>query len=80
MGRHGPKRTYKRADVYDLLASGFDDAYEPWTTPEVADELGCATETARERLDELHYIGDIERKKIGSKAIIWWIPASERDD
>jgi hypothetical protein len=44
------------------------------TTKEVADALGCSREAARLKLTQLHDADRIERRNVGSKAIVWWVP------
>lgn len=43
------------------------------STSEVADELDCSTEAARQKLTELHDSGRVERKEVASSAIVWWV-------
>lgn len=42
------------------------------TAKEVGDELGCTSEAARQRLHELEERGDIESKKVGARAVVWY--------
>lgn len=44
------------------------------TNHDVADALGCSSETARRKLAALHEAGDIERRKVGGNAVVWWVP------
>lgn len=55
----------------DVLAL-FTDA-EPRTASEVADELGIARRTALNKLDTLADRDQIQRKKVGGRAVIWWV-------
>jgi len=55
----------------DVLAL-FTDA-EPRTASEVADELGIARRTALNKLDDLAEQDRIHRKKVGGRAVIWWV-------
>jgi predicted ArsR family transcriptional regulator len=45
---------------------------EPYTAKEVAEELGCVRRTAYNKLSELAERGDLERKKVGGRAVVWW--------
>jgi len=55
----------------DVLAL-FTDS-EPRTASEVADELGIARRTALNKLDDLAEQDRIHRKKVGGRAVIWWV-------
>jgi PAS domain-containing protein len=65
-------------DVYAETLAVFDqraDRREPLTTPEVADALDAARRTVYKRLEELAARGDLETKKAGARARVWWRPA-----
>jgi predicted ArsR family transcriptional regulator len=59
----------------DVLAL-FTDA-EPRTAIEVADELGIARRTALNKLNELAEQDRIQRKKVGGRAVIWWVSGDD---
>lgn len=44
------------------------------TATELAAALDVSGETARRYLSELHENGEVERKQVGAKAIVWWLP------
>jgi len=46
------------------------------TATEVADEIGVTSTTINERLHELKEEGEVERKKVGANAVVWWLPDS----
>lgn len=50
----------------------FTDA-EPRTATEVADELGIVRRTALNKLNELAEEDQIHKKKVGSRAVVWWV-------
>lgn len=53
------------------------DAESPFVTVgDVAEAIKCSRETARRKLTELHDSGDIERREIGTSAVVWWVPDS----
>lgn len=56
----------------DVLAILTDK--EPRTATEVADKLGIARRTALNKLDKLAADDQIRRKKVGGRAVIWWVP------
>lgn len=80
MGKTGPKRQYTRADVVELMRNGHDDPKEPWTSTEVAEELGCDRQVAYDRLRELHTQGRVSSKKIGARGRVWWVNDTEHDE
>lgn len=68
----GPNRQYTRQEVVDIMR-GHDDPREPWTSTEIADELGCSRELAYNRLRELHSLGLVNTKKISSRGRVFWL-------
>lgn len=50
----------------------------PFVTPEdIMQEFGCVRSTANERLKEIHADGEICRKEIGARAVVYWHPYRE---
>lgn len=47
---------------------------EPLTSKEVAEELGVVRRTAYNKLSDLEERGDLRKKKVGSRAVVWWRP------
>lgn len=43
------------------------------TSSEVAEELDVTRQYAHRILTELHEAGEIERKEVGARAVIWWV-------
>ncbi|WP_459192304.1 PAS domain S-box protein [Halosimplex sp. J119] len=64
------------ADALDVFAA-VDTPATPLTTSEVAEELDCARRTAYGKLETLADRGDIETKKVGARARVWWRPAEQ---
>lgn len=56
----------------DALAV-FED-HEPLTAKEVAAELGASRRTALNKLTALADRGDIRRKEVGGRAVVFWKP------
>lgn len=56
--------------VLEALATTADPVA---TTSDVADQLSCTNEAARVKLVRLHEEGRIERRKVGSSAVVWWL-------
>lgn len=48
------------------------------TSSDVADQLDCTTNAAREGLAELHEQGLVERRKTG-RTVVWWLVDEEHD-
>lgn len=45
---------------------------EPHTAAEIAGELGVSSRTALNKLEQLHDAGEIKRKKVGARAVVWY--------
>lgn len=58
-------------DVLDVMRTSSDPFV---TNRDVADALGCSTETARRKLTALAEADEIERREVGANAVVWWIP------
>jgi len=56
----------------DVLA--LFDSPEPLTASEVADELGVVRRTAHAKLQTLADEGQLEKKTVGSRAVVWYRP------
>ena len=48
--------------------------HEPMTAKEVADELGVVRRTAYNKLSKLEEEGEIRKKKVGGRSVVWWKP------
>ena len=46
------------------------------TTRDVADRLDCTTEAARQKLAQLTEQGRVDRRKVGGRAVVWWLTES----
>lgn len=45
----------------------------PATANDVADALDCTRKAAWQRLTALHDEGRVERRKVGGRAVVWWL-------
>lgn len=45
---------------------------EPHTAAEIAEALGISSRSALNKLEELHEAGEIKRKKVGARAVVWY--------
>jgi predicted ArsR family transcriptional regulator len=48
------------------------------TTRDIADILECTTEAARQKLITLTEQGRVDRRKVGGRAVVWWLTETER--
>ena len=64
--------TYVETVTSEDVLGLFTDA-EPRTATEVADELGIVRRTALNKLNELAEDGQIHKKKVGGRAVVWWM-------
>lgn len=56
------------------LTAVFEAADEPvLTAVEVAEALGITQQAAHSRLSRANEQGLVERKKVGSRAVVWWL-------
>ena len=67
---------YDDDDILHFLIESFP---EPVVNQEVADAIGCSKSTAFYRLNDLQDDGLIRSKKVGAKAVVWWINPSVID-
>lgn len=56
-------------DVLDVLVS----ANEPVTAREVSEEFSITSRAALNKLNKLHARGDVRRKKVGGRSVVWWL-------
>jgi predicted nucleotidyltransferase len=62
--------------VLDALKSISDPVA---TATEVGEEIGCTGQAARKKLNQLHETGEVERKTVGARAVVWWRPENDTD-
>jgi predicted ArsR family transcriptional regulator len=66
----------------DAVLGVFEEVRGPViTSSDVAEQLDCTTEAARQKLRRLHERGDVERRKTG-RTVVWWLaePSSVSED
>jgi len=67
----------KKSEPHEEIMKVFESADDPvLTAPEVADAVGVSRVTANKRLKQLGECGALERKKVGGRAVVWWIPGA----
>lgn len=58
----------------DELIALFEETEDPvLTAPEIADELDITQQAAHSRLMRAYEHGELERKKTGARAVVWWL-------
>jgi len=73
MAKPGPSAEYTTENVLRVFHQR-SDQYEPMTSSEIAEALGCSRQTALNRLEELTVEDEIETKKVGARGRVWWVP------
>jgi len=69
----GRKPRITTDDVLSIYQSN-TDCCEPFSAPEIADKLNCHRNTARNKLEDLVFLGDLETKKVSASARVYWRP------
>jgi len=67
----GRARIVSDDELLQVIESHDDRAV---TATEVAEEVEIGRAGTLKRLDTLHEGGEIERKKVGGNAVVWWLP------
>ncbi|EMA37849.1 hypothetical protein [Halobiforma nitratireducens] len=73
----GPKPRITTDDILEFYAENTDRC-EPFDAPEIADHFACHRNTARNKLEDLVFLGELESKQIGSRKV-YWRPCPERE-
>lgn len=50
---------------------------EPMTGTEIGERFGISNRAALNKLNTLHDRGDVRRKKVGGRSVVWWLPDKE---
>lgn len=75
--KHGDDGTFIETVALDDVLEVFDAVEGPVVlSADVANELGCTRETARQKLEQLHDRGDLSRRKVSRRVIYWRREAS----
>ena len=69
----GRKPRITTDDVFAYFEEN-DDRCEPFTAPEIAEALNCHRNTARNKLEDLVFTGDLETKKASASGRVYWRP------
>jgi len=65
----------------ELIAAISDHPDRAVTAEEVAEQLDFTKQGILKRLNSLSDAGEIVKKKVGARAVVWWVPEDqdERD-
>lgn len=75
--RDGGGRFAEKVSERDILAL-FAEADAPFlTAPEIAARVGVTRQAITYRLKRMREKGLVERKDVGSNAVVWWVPDEE---
>lgn len=59
---------------YEDVKQYFRDQDAPVVTArEIAEKFSISRQAAKYRLDKLHERGEVQRKVVGSSAVVWWL-------
>lgn len=59
----------------DEVLSVMEEVDEPFMTlKEITAEVDVTKKTVQRRMEELVEDGEVNRKKVGSRAVVWWLP------
>ncbi|WP_228546431.1 FaeA/PapI family transcriptional regulator [Halegenticoccus tardaugens] len=70
-------RYIEKATIDDVIAV-LTERDEPLTGKEVGEELGISNRSALDKLNSLEEKGNVERKKVGAGAVVWWLSDEQR--
>lgn len=73
----GRKPRITTDDVLEIFDENVDSC-EPFAAPEIAERLNCHRNTARNKLEDLVFIGDLETKKVSSSGRVYWRPCETK--
>jgi len=72
--------TTASGSVDEDLKKVFREADDPvLSAVEVAEELDVTQQAAHKRLSNAHDYGNIKRKTVGARAVVWWLPGHDED-
>lgn len=71
MATRGPEPVVTKDELLDAIER-HDNPFV--TSKDMSSVLGVERQTAWKHLQQLHEDTQLEKKKIGSSAVIWWVP------
>jgi len=69
----GQRKIMTDGEIKDVISSHQDRAV---TAAEVAERLEVTPQAALQRLDKLSERGEVVKKKVGARAVVWWLEGS----
>jgi len=66
----GRSKTMSDEEIIETIRSHPDEVV---TAPEVAEEIDMTPAGVLKRLDQLAEEGVVTKKKVGSRAVVWWV-------
>jgi len=63
------RKTMTTREVYEAVRDGGHVV----TAGELTEELDTSRDTILRRLRTLHENGEVERKEVGARAVVWWV-------
>jgi len=70
----------QRQLMCDEIVEVMENHSEPFMTlGEIADQVDVTKGTVHRRIQEMVNAGDVRKKKVGAKAVIWWLPRRYQD-
>ncbi|MFC7225275.1 HTH domain-containing protein [Halalkalicoccus sp. GCM10025322] len=74
----GDDGKYTEKTTIDDVIAVLIERDEPLTGKEVGKELGISNRSALDKLNSLKEKGNVERKKVGASAVVWWLSDEQR--
>jgi Fic family protein len=65
--------TYKETVSAREVREAVENGDHVITASELTDVLGTSRDTILRRLRTLHENGEVERKEVGARAVVWWV-------
>lgn len=73
----GREKTMTDAEIVDVIRQHPDRAV---TATEVADRVDMTNTGVLKRLNQLAENDQLTRKKVGGRAVVWWVPGDHQAD
>jgi DeoR/GlpR family transcriptional regulator of sugar metabolism len=78
MGRKDNMSPRTRSFSNEEVLAAIENARYPFVTAtDLADVFDVQNRTILDRLNELQEAGEVKSRKVGARAVIWWIPETQ---
>lgn len=74
----GDDGKYIEKTTIDDVIAVLTERDDPLTGKEVGEALGISNRSALDKLNSLEEKGNVERKKVGAGAVVWWLSDEQR--